>query len=65
MGVPADFFVTSQQYTRNAYQDVYPAIDPKSLSNSLTGKNVIITGASKGVGATVRIAPSQPSEKVH
>ncbi|KAH8817066.1 hypothetical protein F5884DRAFT_853496 [Xylogone sp. PMI_703] len=55
--LPPDYFVTSLQYTRKSYQDVYPAIDPKSPSNSLSGKIAIITGASRGIGAR-GIAPS-------
>ncbi|KAK5652206.1 hypothetical protein OQA88_10703 [Cercophora sp. LCS_1] len=50
--LPADYF-----FTRNVYQDVYPSIDPSSPSLSLAGKVVIITGASRGIGAK-GIAPS-------
>ncbi|RFU77871.1 short-chain dehydrogenase reductase [Trichoderma arundinaceum] len=50
-GLPKDHFVTSLQYTKKTFQDVYPAIDPSSPSNSLAGKIVVITGASRGIGA--------------
>ncbi|OQV10275.1 hypothetical protein CLAIMM_14298 [Cladophialophora immunda] len=50
-GLPKDYFVTSIQYTRKTFQDVYPAIDPRKSSNSLAGKIVVITGASRGIGA--------------
>lgn len=52
-GLPKDYFVTSIQYTRKTFQDVYPAIDPQNSSNSLAGKIVVITGASRGIGAKV------------
>ncbi|KAJ6440148.1 tripeptidyl peptidase SED3 [Purpureocillium lavendulum] len=50
-GLPTDYFVASQQFTRTTHHDVYPAIDPAKSSNSLAGKIVIITGASRGIGA--------------
>ncbi|KAK5656637.1 hypothetical protein OQA88_4617 [Cercophora sp. LCS_1] len=49
--LPADHFLTSLQFTRNVYQDVYPSIDPTKPELSLAGKVVIITGASRGIGA--------------
>jgi hypothetical protein len=51
--LPDDFFVTSHQFTRTAYRDVYPSIDPTSPELSQAGKVVIITGASKGIGRHV------------
>lgn len=53
--LPTDYFVTSLQYTKKTFQDVYPAIDPAKPSNSLAGKIVLITGASRGIGSRVRI----------
>jgi NAD(P)-dependent dehydrogenase (short-subunit alcohol dehydrogenase family) len=47
----------SLQFTRNVYQDVYPSIDPSRPELLLTGKVVIITGASRGIGA-MGIAPA-------
>jgi hypothetical protein len=55
--IPKDHFVSSLQYTRKTFQDVYPAIDPSKPSNSLAGKIVIVTGASRGIGAKVRSQP--------
>ena len=51
--LPKDFYVTSMQFTKNAHQDVYPAIDPSSPEHSLAGKVAVITGASRGIGAMV------------
>ncbi|KAH6854713.1 hypothetical protein B0I37DRAFT_336765 [Chaetomium sp. MPI-CAGE-AT-0009] len=55
--LPLDHFVTSLQFTKNVYQDVYPSIDPSKPELSLAGKVVIITGASRGIGAK-GIAPA-------
>ncbi|KAG7292168.1 hypothetical protein NEMBOFW57_002203 [Staphylotrichum longicolle] len=55
--LPADHFVTSLQFTKHVYQDVYPSIDPSNPELSLAGKVVIITGASRGIGAK-GIAPA-------
>ncbi|KAH6628110.1 hypothetical protein F5144DRAFT_549462 [Chaetomium tenue] len=55
--LPKDHFVTSLQFTKNVYQDVYPSIDPTEPELSLAGKVVIITGASRGIGAK-GIAPA-------
>lgn len=49
--LPTDYFTTIAAYTPNVHRDQYPAIDPTSPSLSLTGKTVIITGASAGIGA--------------
>jgi hypothetical protein len=51
--LPKDFYVTSMQFTKNAHQDAYPAIDPSIPEHSLMGKVVVITGASRGIGAMV------------
>jgi hypothetical protein len=52
--LPKDHYVTSMQFTKSAQQVAYPAIDPSLPQHSLNGKVAIITGASRGVGATVR-----------
>ncbi|KAM0263749.1 hypothetical protein ACHAQJ_001064 [Trichoderma viride] len=62
--IPKDHFVTSLQYTKKTFQDVYPAIDPSNPSNSLDGKIVIITGASRGIGAK-GIVPSLAKAGAH
>lgn len=51
--LPKDFYVKSMQFTQNAHQDMYPAIDPSRPEHSLVGKVAIITGASRGIGALV------------
>ncbi|EHK16187.1 uncharacterized protein TRIVIDRAFT_65000 [Trichoderma virens Gv29-8] len=60
----SDYFVTSLQYTKKTYQDVYPVIDPTNPSNSLAGRIAIITGASRGIGAR-GIVPSFARAGVH
>ncbi|KAK1238132.1 hypothetical protein MKX08_002711 [Trichoderma sp. CBMAI-0020] len=62
--LPKDYFVKSLQYTKKTFQDVYPAIDPSSPTNSLAGKIAIITGASRGIGAR-GIAPSLAKAGIH
>ncbi|CAN8096782.1 unnamed protein product [Discula destructiva] len=49
--LPADFFVTSMRFTKRVSREVYPAVDPSNPELSMTGKVVIITGASQGIGA--------------
>ncbi|KAF7681087.1 hypothetical protein GT037_000063 [Alternaria burnsii] len=53
--LPKDFYVTSMQFTKNAHQDVYSAIDPSSPEHSLAGKVAVITGASRGIGAMAMV----------
>ncbi|UKZ81778.1 hypothetical protein TrVFT333_009551 [Trichoderma virens FT-333] len=60
----SDYFVTSLQYTKKTYQDVYPVIDPTNPSNSLARRIAIITGASRGIGA-MGIVPSFARAGVH
>lgn len=52
-GLPDDYVVTSQAFTKQVHRDVYPAIDPSNPALSQKGKVVIITGASKGIGRKV------------
>lgn len=49
--LPKDYVVTSNQFTRTVHTTVYPAVDPLAPTNSLAGKTVVITGASRGIGA--------------
>ena len=53
--LPVDYFVTSMQFTKHVSREQYPSIDPKSPELSLAGKVVIITGASKGIGAKASV----------
>ncbi|CAE7216314.1 hypothetical protein CFE70_010024 [Pyrenophora teres f. teres 0-1] len=53
--LPKDFYVTSMQFTKNAHQDAYPAIDPSLPEHSLAGKVAVITGASRGIGALAMV----------
>ncbi|KAK3368783.1 hypothetical protein B0H63DRAFT_535301 [Podospora didyma] len=55
--LPKDWIVTPGQFTRATYSTVYPAIDPTKPKNYLTGKTVVVTGASRGIGAR-GIAPA-------
>ncbi|CAI6024206.1 unnamed protein product [Clonostachys chloroleuca] len=55
--LPKDWAVRAVQFTRNVYTSVYPAIDPGNAANSLQGKTVVLTGASRGIGAHA-IAPA-------
>ena len=55
--LPKDWVVTSGQFTRKVHTDVYPAVDPGQAENSVKGKTVVVTGASRGIGAT-SIAPA-------
>jgi len=49
-----DHFTTASSFTKKVYREVYPAIDPSSPALSQEGKIVLITGASRGIGKTVR-----------
>ncbi|KAI0490030.1 hypothetical protein F4859DRAFT_176719 [Xylaria cf. heliscus] len=49
--LPTNFFLTLFQYTKTLHSDQYPAIDPTREDLSLAGKVIIVTGASRGLGA--------------
>ena len=51
--LPKDYYVTSMQFTENAQQEAYAAIDPTLPEHSLAGKVAVITGASRGIGKLV------------
>ncbi len=55
--LPADWIVTSGQFTKTAHTTVYPAVDPTKAENSLDSKIVVVSGASRGLGAK-SIAPA-------
>lgn len=48
--LPQDYWATSGAYTPHVHRDQYPAIDPTSPALSQSGKVVIISGASAGIG---------------
>lgn len=50
-----DSQVKGTAFTKKAYRDVYPAVDPSIPSMSQAGKVIIITGASRGLGQLVSI----------
>ncbi|KAF2488334.1 NAD(P)-binding protein [Lophium mytilinum] len=54
--LPADYFVTTHQFTKTVHRDQYPSIDPASPKLSQKGKTVIVTGASQGIGKAIAIA---------
>lgn len=56
LNAPRDFPTTTLQFTKNSQLDVYPEVDPSAPANSLSGKVVIITGASHGIGSEVSVA---------
>ena len=60
--LPKDWVVTSGQFTRKAYTDVYPPIDPTAPENSLKGKVAIVTGASRG--SAYRLAATRDARTV-
>ncbi|KAF4228079.1 hypothetical protein CNMCM6805_002465 [Aspergillus fumigatiaffinis] len=45
-----DTFVKADAFTKETYRDLYPAINPTRPNLSQSGKVVIITGASRGLG---------------
>ncbi|KAL7941820.1 hypothetical protein V8C42DRAFT_355247 [Trichoderma barbatum] len=49
-GLPEDFLLYAQAFTKELHRDVYPSIDPTNPALSQADKVVIITGASKGLG---------------
>lgn len=57
---PDDYWVKAAQYTKNVYRDVYPAVDPSRPELSMAGKVIIVTGASRGIGARVSPGPGPP-----
>lgn len=44
-------------FTTKNYRDVYPGIDPARPEHAQTGKVIVITGASRGLGRLVRRLP--------
>ena len=49
--IPTDFFVKSSAFTKTVHRDQYPAIDPTNDALSQSGKVIMVTGASAGIGA--------------
>jgi hypothetical protein len=42
--------VKAMAFTKNAYRDIYPAVQPTRPELSQAGKVVVITGATRGLG---------------
>ncbi|KAF2118760.1 hypothetical protein BDV96DRAFT_629390 [Lophiotrema nucula] len=51
-----DGLTLSHQFTSKMHRQLYPAIDPKNPSLSAAGKNVLITGATRGIGKSIALA---------
>ena len=47
---PPHGFTVNNALTSTVYRDVYPAVDPKRAELSQSGKVVLVTGASRGIG---------------
>lgn len=46
----ANAFTTPFQLTKSMHREIYPAIDPKNAALNASGKVVLITGATGGIG---------------
>jgi len=55
--LPDDYMVKSMAFTKTTHTDEYPGINPESAALSMEGKVIIITGASRGIGARVGSLP--------
>ncbi len=51
--LPDHYFTTNQAFTKKVYRDVYPAVDPKLPMLSQSGRVIMVTGASRGVGVGI------------
>ena len=50
MTVDTEAYTWPFQLTDRLHRSLYPLVDPARPENSAEGKNVIITGASQGIG---------------
>lgn len=48
--IDSDAYTAPFMLTKSMHRDVYPAVDPTNPSLSASGKVVIVTGASGGLG---------------
>ncbi|KAL2810346.1 hypothetical protein BJX63DRAFT_402405 [Aspergillus granulosus] len=51
-----NLFVKAMAFTKNAYRDIYPAIEPTNPNLSQAGKVIVVTGATRGLGRGFAIA---------
>ena len=58
---PPHGFTVNNAFTSTVYRDVYPAVDPKRPELSQSGKVVVVTGASRGIGQGIAVALAQAS----
>ncbi|KAK2753230.1 hypothetical protein FQN54_007921 [Arachnomyces sp. PD_36] len=56
-------FTSPFQFTKSLRRDVYPSIDPKNAALRATGKTILITGASGGLGGEIARAWAQAGAK--
>jgi len=52
-----DSITLAYQLTPTMHRKMYPAISPSNPNNSAAGKNVLITGATRGIGKVNPITP--------